>query len=73
MGRSMKAIEELPLLMTVEEVAALLRIGRNGVYAAVADGSFPAIRIGRAIRVPRDALLETIAHRDRRPALDEGL
>jgi hypothetical protein len=38
-------VEELPL-----------RIGCNGGYAAVANGSLPSVRIGRTIRVPRDAL-----------------
>jgi excisionase family DNA binding protein len=49
-------VEELPLLLTVDEAAEVLRIGRNGAYAAVANGSLPSVRIGRTIRVPRDAL-----------------
>lgn len=49
-------VEDLPLLLTVDEAAHLLRIGRNGAYAAVANGSIPAVRIGRTIRIPRDAL-----------------
>lgn len=49
-------VDDLPLLLTVDEAAELLRIGRNGAYAAVANGSLPAVRIGRTIRVPRDAL-----------------
>ncbi len=44
------------MLLTVDEAAAVLRIGRNGAYAAVANGSLPSVRIGRTIRVPRDAL-----------------
>ena len=49
-------VEELPLLLTVDEAAEVLRIGCNGGYAAVANGSLPSVRIGRTIRVPRDAL-----------------
>lgn len=52
-----RRVDELPLLMTVEEVAAVLRIGRNGAYAAVASGAIPSVRIGRAIRIPRGPLM----------------
>ena len=49
--------EELPLLLTVEELARTLRISRTMAYELVNRANFPAVRIGRAIRVPRDALL----------------
>ncbi|MDP8969080.1 MAG: helix-turn-helix domain-containing protein [Actinomycetota bacterium] len=49
-------LEDLPLMLTVEEAARVLRIGRNGAYAAVADGLLPAVRIGRRIRIPRAGL-----------------
>lgn len=54
-------VEDLPLLLTVEEAAELLRIGRNGAYAAVSNGSLPSVRIGRTIRIPRDALAGLLA------------
>lgn len=49
-------LDELPLMLTVEEAARVLRMGRNSAYAAVADGSIPSVRFGRVIRVPRQAL-----------------
>lgn len=49
-------VEDLPLTLTVEEAAEVLRISKNSAYAAVADGSLPSVRIGRVIRIPRDAL-----------------
>ncbi len=49
-------VEQLPLMLTVPEVAQILRIGRNEACAAVADGSLPSVRIGRTIRVPRNSL-----------------
>jgi excisionase family DNA binding protein len=58
-------VEELPLLLTVDEAAEILRIGRNGAYAAVANGCLPAVRIGRTIRIPRDALAVLIRADDR--------
>ena len=47
-------------VLTVEEAAAELRIGRTAAYAAVKAGELPVVRIGRTLRVPRhrlDALL----------------
>lgn len=53
-------LEDLPLLLTVDEVAEVLRIGRNGAYAAVANGCVRSVRIGRIIRIPRAALAALI-------------
>jgi excisionase family DNA binding protein len=43
-------------VLTVEEAAHELRIGRTAAYAAVQRGDIPTIRIGRTLRVPRHAL-----------------
>lgn len=51
---------ELPPVLTVEEAAALLRIGRSAAYVAVANGEIPSFRLGRRIRIPRDRLLELL-------------
>jgi len=48
---------ELPLYMTVEEVAELLRVSRSAACEYVRRGDIPSIRVGRFIRVPRDRLL----------------
>jgi len=47
----------LPEVLTAREAAAILRVGRNQLYQAVARGQLGAIRIGRSIRIPRQALL----------------
>lgn len=62
--------EHLPLMLTVEETARVLRIGRNSAYEAVAGGSIPSIRIGRKIRVPRRALAAWIEDRDEHRSLE---
>lgn len=49
--------DALPLFLTVEETAALLRKGRTATYAAIERGQIPSVRVGRTLRVPRDALL----------------
>src|SRR6266545_1946757 len=54
-------LERLPEVLTVREAAAILRIGRNQLYEAVARGELRALRIGRTIRIPRQALLDLLA------------
>jgi excisionase family DNA binding protein len=50
----------LPEMLTVKEVAAILRVGRNQLYQAVARGELRAVRIGRTIRIPKTALLDLL-------------
>jgi excisionase family DNA binding protein len=50
--------------MTVTEVAKALRISRNGAYDAVREGTIPAIRFGRVLRVPRAAFLRLVEGAD---------
>lgn len=54
------AFENLPLLLTVEEMASVLRIGRNAAYQLVKGGNIQSIHIGRSIRVPRNALIQFV-------------
>jgi excisionase family DNA binding protein len=51
----------LPEVLTARETAAILRIGRNQLYQAIARGQLDAIRIGRSIRIPKQALLDLLA------------
>lgn len=52
-------------LLTVDEVAALFRMTRRAVYAAVERGQLPGVvrlgRSGRALRFRRARLLEFLA------------
>jgi excisionase family DNA binding protein len=50
-----------PLLLKAGEVAKLLGLGRSKVFAMLAVGELPVIRIGRSVRVPRAALERWIA------------
>ncbi len=43
-------------VLTIEEVASLLRIGRTGAYEAARRGELPIVRLGRRMLVPRAAL-----------------
>jgi excisionase family DNA binding protein len=44
------------LLLTVEEAADQLGIGRTLMYALVKDGEVESVHIGRLRRIPADAL-----------------
>ena len=46
----------MPALLTVDELADYLRIGRTSAYELCRKLGFPAIKIGRSIRVPLQAL-----------------
>lgn len=50
----------LPEMLTVKEIAAILRVGRNQLYAAIARGELRAVRIGHTIRIPKTALLDLL-------------
>ena len=43
---------------SVSELGAVLGIGRNGAYALVHQEGFPAIKLGKRIVIPVEALKE---------------
>ena len=47
-------IEDLPLTLKAHEAAAVLRISKSKVYELAQSESFPAIRIGKRVVIPRD-------------------
>ena len=55
-----KSFEELPLMLSVPEVASVLGISRAGAYELVKSKGFPALTIGSRIIVPRDKLIAWI-------------
>jgi excisionase family DNA binding protein len=42
--------------MTVAEVASVMRVSRMTVYRLIHDGRLPAVQVGRAMRVPEQAV-----------------
>jgi excisionase family DNA binding protein len=52
------------LLLKIPEVCAELSLGRNKVYELLdVPGGLQTIRIGRAVRVPADAVREWVQRR----------
>jgi excisionase family DNA binding protein len=51
-------LSDLPMTLRVEDLMPILGIGRNTAYELIRSGQIRSIRIGRQIRIPRDALLD---------------
>ena len=60
MENNYKNYSELPLTLSVPEVAAVLGISRAGAYELVHSASFPKVKIGKRIVVPKDKLIAWI-------------
>ncbi len=55
-----KSFEELPLMLTVQDVADVLGIGLAHAYEVAHRKDFPTITLGSRIIVPRDRFMEWI-------------
>lgn len=53
--------ESYPDMLTVEQLARALNIGRSMAYRLVRTGQVRSLRFGTAIRVPKTALLAAVA------------
>lgn len=56
-----KRAEDLPLIMTPADVAAVMRVSKNNAYAVVHSKGFPAKRIGSQYRILRSDFLVWLA------------
>ena len=52
----MGSMKEKPLLLTVREVASLLRVQRPKVYELIRDGAVDGFKVGADWRVRRDSV-----------------
>ena len=60
MNKVYTSYDELPIMLSVPQLATALGISRSGAYALVQSAGFPALKIGSRIVVPKDELLEWI-------------
>ena len=51
---------DLPLMLSVSDVASVLGISRAGAYELVRSDGFPSLRIGSRIVVPKEKFIEWI-------------
>ena len=52
-----RKVEELPLVLTPMDIAAVLGISRNTAYELIHSEDFPILRVGKQYRVSRKRFL----------------
>ena len=60
MKKKFYSFEELPAVLSVDDLRTLLQISRNTAYALVRSGRIPSVRAGRQFRIPKTAVLEYV-------------
>lgn len=65
-------LENAPDVLTVPEVARLLRINRNTAYDLVRTGALYGARIGHALRVPRSEVERFLSRSGGEEGVAEG-
>ena len=56
--------EEKSNILTVKELSKLLRIGLNGAYRLVRDGTIKSVKVGRQYRIPLKAVEEYLTQKN---------
>ena len=64
MGSDYRSFDDLPLTLRVEDLMPILDIGRNTAYELVRSGQVRSVRIGRQLRVPKQALIDYLSDAD---------
>jgi excisionase family DNA binding protein len=57
----MKVFSHVADVLTVPQVADLLKIGKNSAYELVRAKTIPCFRIGRQLRVSKQSVIDYIA------------
>ena len=52
--------EQLPLMLSVPEIASVLGISRAAAYELARSKDFPSLRIGTRIVIPKDQFIEWV-------------
>ncbi len=58
------SFDDLPLTLRVEELMPILGIGRNTAYELIRSGQIRCVRIGRQLRVPKDAVSDFLSRQN---------
>ena len=66
MKNDITSYEQLPVTLRAEQVAAALGISRSNAYMLMRQESFPTLRIGKRMLVPKDRFIQWIEENTRR-------
>ena len=58
MASKYRSYDELPLTLRVEDLMPILDIGRNTAYELVRSKQIFSVKIGRQLRIPKQALID---------------
>lgn len=58
MSSNYHSFDELPLTLRVEDLMPILDIGRNTAYELVRSKQIYSVKIGRQLRIPKQALID---------------
>ena len=58
MSSNYHSYDELPLTLRVEDLMPILGIGRNTAYELVRSKQIYSVKIGRQLRIPKQALID---------------
>ena len=58
MSNNYPSYDELPLTLRVEDLMPILGIGRNTAYELVRSKQIFSVKIGRQLRIPKQALID---------------
>ena len=58
MSSKYRSYDELPLTLRVEDLMPILGIGRNTAYELVRSKQIFSVKIGRQLRIPKQALID---------------
>ena len=56
--KTVTSFDELPLVLNVMDVAAVLGISRNTAYELLHSKGFPVVEVGKQYRVPKARFIE---------------
>ena len=63
MATKFRSLDDLPLVLRVDDLMPLLDIGRNTAYELIRCGQIRSVKVGRQIRVPKEAVAEFLTGR----------
>jgi excisionase family DNA binding protein len=55
-----KNLDDLPSMLNVEQLGAVLCIGRNKTYELVNSGEIRCVKVGKQIRIPKESVMSYI-------------
>ena len=55
-----QSYDDLPLMLSVHDVAEVLGISKSGAYVLAKEKDFPTLKIGARVVVPREKFIEWI-------------